>query len=130
MIVYTLACSVSTALVCAEHVVPPLTCNEKLLPAPNWPKDEKRCHIRKQRWLHSVWDKKCHCMRESKNTLFSHLAHSRTSATDEDPRGESANRNPDCSPWGEQKQLAGISCCTLDLKTIGKLYLFSRLRDC
>lgn len=44
MIVYTLACSVSTALLCAEHGVPPLTCNQN---APNWPKDEKRCQIRK-----------------------------------------------------------------------------------
>lgn len=68
-------------------------------------------------------------MRATKNTLFSHLAHSQVSAMDEDPRGECAKRNPDYSPWGDQKELAGILCCTLGLKTIVMLYFFSRLRD-
>lgn len=53
-----------------------------------------------------------------------------TSAMDEHPRGEHANKNPECRPWGGQKELAGISCCTLDVKTIVKVYFFSRLRDC
>lgn len=30
------------ALVCAEHLVPPFTCNEKPLTDPNWPKGSEK----------------------------------------------------------------------------------------